>query len=267
MQVDQSTVRRRLSALEMALGHTLVEKQNGGYRLTQQGQQLFPHVEPVDAAAQAFMRASLALRADAMGHLRVASLVTVGQRIIRSGFLDRFRALYPGVTVEMLLGQHVVDLSSGEADIAIRGGRPAARALVGRKIAELPWAIYASRSFIARHGRPATERDLQAFPIIEFVGGLEKLPASGWMKQHATGARIAARCDNIPSAHLAVRSGAGIAPLPAVHARADEELVDLFGPVRQLDYPIYLFTHKDLSKTRRVRAFIDFCSHELIPGL
>jgi len=267
LRIDQSTVRRRLSALETALGHALVEKQSGGYRLTQQGQHLLPHAEPIDAAVQAFTRASFGLGADALGHLRVASLVTVGQRIIRSGFLDRFHALHPGITVEVLLGQEVVNLSTGEADIAIRGGGPAECALVGRKIAELPWAIYASRSFIARHGRPATQSDLHAFPVIEFVGGLAKLPAAGWMKQHATGARIAARCDNIPSAHLAVRSAAGIAPLPAVHAGADKELVDLFGPVRQLDYPIFVFTHKDLRKTRRVGAFIDFCIHELRPVL
>jgi DNA-binding transcriptional LysR family regulator len=267
LRLDQSTVRRRLSTLEAALGHQLVEKHPGGYRLTRNGEQLLAHAEPVEAAAHAFARATAALDVEVLGHIRVASLVTVGHRILRSGFLDRFRTLHPGISVEMLLGQDVADLSRGEADVAIRGGGAGSGVLVGRKIAELPWAIYANRTFVERHGRPATAQDLSGFPTIEFIGGLEKLPAASWMKRHGAGTRIVARCDNIPSAQLAVRSGAGIAPLPAAHAGSDPELVDLFGPVRELDYPIYLLTHRDLRRTRPVGAFIDFCVRELKPVL
>ena len=49
-------------------------------------------------------------------------LVTVGQRIVESGFLDAFHARHPGMIVELLMEQRMFDLSKGEADIAIRGG-------------------------------------------------------------------------------------------------------------------------------------------------
>ena len=122
--------------------------------------------------------------------------------------------------------QRALDLSKGEADIAIRGGTlDGDPALVGRKIAEVPWGIYASRSFVERHGRPSAPADIDSFSIVELVDEIEALPAARWMKTHAPTARVAARCSNIPSVHLAIKSGAGIAPLPAVYAAADEELV------------------------------------------
>ena len=83
------------------------------------------------------------------------------------------------------------------------------------------------------------------------------------MKTHAPTARIAARCSNIPSVHLAIKSGAGIAPLPAVFAAADEELVCVLGPLPELNYPMFLLAHRDLRKLPRVHAVFEFCLSEL----
>jgi DNA-binding transcriptional LysR family regulator len=267
LRVNQSTIQRRLSALEKQLGRTLVERRSGGYSLTEFGQTLVAHAEKVEAAANAVQRhASLADDA-VKDRLRVASLVTVGQRIIRSGFIDRFQAHHPGIAVEMILGQRVADLAKGEADVAIRGGGATSAALVGRKIADLPWGVYASRALVERHGRPATPADLARYGIIDLVGEIEKLPAAQWLRSRAAESRIVARCDNIPSAHLAVKSGAGLAALPAVHAAEDDSLVSVFGPIPELNYPMFLFAHKDLRKARKVGAFFAFSARELKPVL
>jgi DNA-binding transcriptional LysR family regulator len=190
--------------------------------------------------------------------------VTVGQRIIKSGFLDNFHSKHPGISVELIMEQRALDLSKGEADIAIRGGTLVGDpALVGRKIAEVPWGIYASRSFVERHGRPSTPADIGAFSIVELVEEIEALPAAQWMKAHAPTARVAARCSNVPSVHLAIKSGAGIAPLPAVYAAADEELICVLGPLPELNYPMFLLAHRDLRKVPRVNAVFEFCLREL----
>jgi len=89
------------------------------------------------------------------------------------------------------------------------------------------------------------------------------LPAAQWMKAHAPTARVAARCSNVPSVHLAIKSGAGIAPLPAVYAAADEELICVLGPLPELNYPMFLLAHRDLRKVPRVNAVFEFCLIEL----
>jgi DNA-binding transcriptional LysR family regulator len=166
-----------------------------------------------------------------------------------------------------VMGQRVADLSRGEADVAIRGGGAGSEALVGRKIAEVPWGIYASRAFIERHGRPMSAAELSRYAVIELVDEIENLPAARWARAHASESMVSARCGNIPSVQLAVLSGAGIAPLPTVHASEDKNLVRVLGPIPELDYPIYLFVHKDLRKVRRVKAFFEFCVRELKPVL
>jgi DNA-binding transcriptional LysR family regulator len=263
LKVNQSTTQRRLLALEKALGCVLVERHGTGYRLTSQGQILIASVTNVDTAVDAVRRKVASFDNKDLGTVKVTCLVTVGQRILKSGLLDAFHARHPGTRVELLMEQRILDLSKGEADIAIRGGKPGSGALVCRKIAEVPWGIYASRAFVAQHGRPATPSDITRFPIINLVAELEDVPAVRWMRSRAGPARIAAHCANVPSAHLAVKSGAGLAPLPTVYAATDTDLVNLLGPLPELNYPMFLVTHKDIRKRPGVNAFVDFCRQEL----
>jgi DNA-binding transcriptional LysR family regulator len=265
--VNQSTVQRRLQALEKGLGCLLAERHATGYRLTEHGQNLLTSITNVEAAIDAVLRQVDSFDNEAVGPVRVTCLVTVGQRVLKSGLLDVFHASHPGMIVELLMEQRMLDLSKGEADIAIRGGNPGPGELVGRKIAEPPWGIYASRAFIERHGRPTDPCEIERFPVIELIDQLRTLPAVHWMKSHAPRARIAACCSNIPSVHLAVKSGAGLAPLPAIYVAEDTDLVSLFGTIPELNYPIYLVAHKDVRKRPRVSAFFEFCLRELKPVL
>lgn len=265
--VNPSTVQRRLRTLEAAIGCSLSERTSEGYRLTPPGKQLLADAEHVEAAVDALHRRISALDMTAAGHVKLTSHVTVGQRIIRSGFLDQFHARHPGIRIELIMEQRALDLSKGEADIAIRGGGADHGALVGKKIAEVPWAIFASAALVDRHGRPETSGDLNNFGVIEFSGDIEGLPAARWMRLHAPNAPIVATCSNIPSVHLAIKSGAGLAPLPAVYAAADRDLVNVLGPIPELNYPLFLFTHKDLRKVPRVSTVFEFCLRELKPVL
>jgi DNA-binding transcriptional LysR family regulator len=267
LDVNPSTVQRRLQALETAAGCTLTERKSDGYRLTLAGNKMLADAERVEAAIDTFNRRISALDPNVAGHVKLTSHVTVGQRIIKSGFLDQFHTRHPGIRIELIMEQRVLDLSKGEADIAIRGGGADDGALVGKKIAEVPWAIFASAALVSRHGRPKTSSDLNNFGVVEFSGDIEGLPAARWMKSHAPNAPIVASCSNIPCVHLAIKSGAGLAPLPAVYAAADHDLIKVLGPIPELNYPLFLFTHKDLRKVPRVSTVFEFCLQELKPVL
>ena len=267
LRVNQSTTQRRLVALEQGLGCVLVERHATGYQLTPHGKILLASVTKVEAAVDAMRRQVASFDSKDVGPVRVTCLVTVGQRIVKSGFLDAFHTQHPGMLVELLMEQRVLDLSKGEADIAIRGGTPGLGALVAKKIAEVPWGIYASRAFIERHGCPAVPSDIERFAVIDLIDELENVPAVRWIRSHALQARIAVRCANVPSAHLAVKSGAGLAALPSVHAARDVDLVNVLGSLPELNYPMFLVTHKDLRRRPRVNAFFEFCLRELKPIL
>ena len=70
---------------------------------------------------------------------------------------------------------------------------------IGRKIAEVPWGIYASGLFVERHGKPATPADIVS--VIELGEEIQDLPAARWIRARAPKSRVAGRCSNVSSVH------------------------------------------------------------------
>jgi DNA-binding transcriptional LysR family regulator len=187
--VNQSTVHRRLAELEQHLGYPLVERHPTGYRLTNFGQELQPHAEKMEEAANALQRRVATFDKNVEGSVRLTCSTAVAYRLMKSKLLDIFRARHPGIRVELLMTERVLNLSKGEADIAIRGGGAKEEALIGKKIDNVPWAIYASRSYVGRHGNPARREDIQNHNIIEFIGDIANLAAARWLPSRAACSR------------------------------------------------------------------------------
>jgi DNA-binding transcriptional LysR family regulator len=135
--MNQSTVQRRIAALERQLGRRLFDRCPEGYRLTRLGEELRPIAERVETDISDFSRQSASSHTELVGTIRVTCPETAGYRIIKSPILDAFHARYPGLRVEMVMVDRVLDLAKGEADIAFRTSVPRDDALVARKIAEV----------------------------------------------------------------------------------------------------------------------------------
>ena len=267
LQVNQSTVHRRLAALENALGCSLVERHPTGYRLTELGKQLRSHAERIEDGVRALQRHVAASDGGMIGRIRMTCSTAVGHRLMKSSLFDAFSERHPGLKVELVMTERLVSLSDGEADVAIRGGVPTDETLVGKKIANVPWALYATRAYIDRNGRPRSLGDLDRHTTVGFIEAMANHNAASWLRRHAPHARICAEAGNIPSVFLAVKSGACIAPLPAPLGDGDDELQCVLGPVSELSYPMYLLTHRDLRRVPRISAFFDFCAGKLRPIL
>jgi DNA-binding transcriptional LysR family regulator len=164
--VNQSTVQRRIAELQESVGHRLVERHLGSYRLTELGEELLPAAEGVEAAVAAFERRLAARDKCLTGTVRVTCGSGLANRFQRTPLIDAFHAHFPGLRVELVTSDRFLDLSKGEADIAIRLGEPRDEALVGRKIADASWAVYASRSYVERYGRPRDVEDLNRHIIL-----------------------------------------------------------------------------------------------------
>jgi DNA-binding transcriptional LysR family regulator len=261
--VNQSTVQRRLTELEDRLGQQLIERHRGGYRLTELGEQLRPDAECIEAAVAAFERRLASCQKEVTGTLRLTCPTTVAHRLTRTSLIDAFQARHPGLRIELVMSDHYLDLAKGEADIAIRAGQSPDENLVGRKIGETRWAVYASRSYVERHGRPQRIEDIERHFVVAMDGGLTNYRAAQWLRSIAPHATIAARCDSWPGLLLAVKSGAGLTPMPVADADRDNELVRVIDDIPELLTAHYLLAHRDLQRTPRVRAFFDFVAAEI----
>jgi DNA-binding transcriptional LysR family regulator len=263
LRVSQSTVHRRLAELESSLGRPIVKRHAAGYRLTELGLQLRPLAERVEEAAAAIERHMTAANDAPTGTVRVTCSETIGYRLMTSPLLAAFHARHPGLKAELVMSDQYLDLAKGEADVAIRAGEPDDDRLVGRKIADVPWALFASRSYVERHGRPADAGALNRHAVIELDGQIKGHSAAKWLRAVAPDATVAGRSNSVPGLLLTVRSGLGLAPLPVPLAARDPDLVRVLGPLPGLFSPIYLLTHPDLRHSPRVSAFFDYIIAEL----
>jgi DNA-binding transcriptional LysR family regulator len=267
LHVNQSTVHRRLAALERALDCSLVERHPTGHRLTVIGHQLRAHAERIEQEAMAIARHVVSSDNGMVGRIRMTCSTVVGQRLMTSGLIEDFNARHPGLTVELIMTERVLNLANGDADLAIRGGEPTDETLVGKKVADIAWGLYASRAYVKLHGAPASAEELGHHTVVGFIDGMQEHRAARWLRSKAPRTQIRAECGNVPSAFLAVKTGACIGPLPVLLAELDDELLCVLGPIRDLSYPMYLLTHKDLRRVPRISAFFDFCSSRLRPVL
>jgi DNA-binding transcriptional LysR family regulator len=260
--VSQPTVARRLSALEDRVDRKLVELHASGYRLTELGKALLPHAEEVERCVATFQRHVTSSGRELSGTLRVTCPEGMASRLL-APLIEAFQAKYPELRVDLIMTDRRLDLTKGEAEIALRMHEPGEPSLIARKLADSAWGIFASLSYIERHGRPRHCGDLDHHAVIAFGGEVTDNHASRWLQATAPRARIAARGNSMLGVLAAVKSGAGLAPLPMLLGGLEDGLEAVLGPIPALASKIYLVTHADLRRTTRVRAFCDFIIAEV----
>jgi DNA-binding transcriptional LysR family regulator len=261
LKVNQSTVHRRLDELERRLGRQLVMRQPTGYKLTELGQDMVTYAQRVEETVHSFERRLAATDTSLAGSVKLTCPVAIGVRLLHSPFIKKFGERYPNLRVEFVINDKLLDLAKGEADIAIRATAPFDEALFGRKIAETPWAIYASASYIERAGTITDVADIARHSVALY--DIEQHVTKAWLQSVAPEARVAARCDSMTSLRSAAKSGVGLAALPMAVGDSDPDLVRVLGPIRGLTTNFYLLMHADMKTTPRVRALFDFFIEEL----
>lgn len=261
--LDQSTVQRRLTELERRFGQPLARRQPNGYQLTAFGQTLLPHAERVEAAVSLFKQHLATAAAEVAGVIRVTCPEPIVYRITQSNLLQRFNARHPALQVHFVMSDKYIDLAKGEADVALRSGDTDDGELVGRKIGDSVWAVYASKTYIERHGRPQGLDDLPRHALVGLDDTMAKHRIAAWLRKIAPDAVLAARSNSVLGLVHSAKAGIGVAPLPIALGDAEPDLVQVIAPVAELTRIWRLLTTPELRQTPRVAAFFDFIVSEI----
>jgi DNA-binding transcriptional LysR family regulator len=261
--VDQSTVQRRLVELERRIGQSLVQRQPTGYRLTEFGQEMLPFAEAVEQAILAFERQLETLGGEAAGVIRMTCPEPIVNRITQTGLLDRFHARHPALKLQFVMSDKFLDLIKGDADVALRSGDTDDGELVGRKIGDSVWGIYASRTYIEQHGQPERIEDLASHALVGFDDTMARHRVVQWLRDAAPDAPLAARSNSVLGLIYSVKAGIGVGPLPMPLGDAEPDLVRVLGPVAELTRIWRLLTTRELRRTPRVSALFDFIVEEI----
>jgi DNA-binding transcriptional LysR family regulator len=260
---SQSTVHRRLGALESQFGRALVKRHPTGYQLTAFGISMLPYAEEVERAVMLLEQRQASVERGEVGVIRLTCPEPIMFRITQSGLLDRFHMRHPDLRVEFVMSDSYLDLAKGDADVAFRSGDTDDGQLVGRKIADSIWAVYSSKSFLEANGKPATIGDIADFPIAGLDETMVGHRLAQWLAVVAPHAVITSRNKSILGLVYAIKSGLGLGALPVALGNAEPDLVQILGPIPELTRAWRILAHPDLRKTPRVSAFFDFIAGEI----
>ena len=256
--VNQSTVYRRLAAVEAAVGARLFDRSRAGYEPTSAGEDMIALAATMAESITDFERRIAGRDVKPTGELSVTVPMGVGLHFMPA-IVTQFQAANPGVVVELILANEALDLSRRVADVAVRLTNDPPETLVGRRICT-------ARSCVYRRRDMAAEGSAEAVETGAFIGFAESLgPASSrrWIEANVDPGRIVATAN---SAHCMLElalQGLGAALLPCYLGDRNPNLIRVGYPPPELDAGLWTLTHADLRRAARVRAFMEFAATEL----
>jgi DNA-binding transcriptional LysR family regulator len=257
LRVSQTTVARRIHSLEKALSVRLFDRHRDGYRLNEAGTTILKQAERVAKDAETLERLATEQARHLSGVIRVTTVEDVADAML-TPLLAEFIDQYPDIRVDVIATERRLDLSRGEADIAIRASNsPAEPGTTVRKLAEGRWSLYCSRAYASKHGTPKRTGDLHHHLIIGVEGPMAKVPAVAWLAAAAPRSKVRTMCSTFSNALAAVKSGNGIAALPRSMAARHPDLIECLG-VPNSTFGFYLVTRQTMKDVPRVKAFIEF---------
>jgi len=253
--VHHATVIRHIDALERRLGTRLFQRHARGYTPTEAGHDLLSVAQMTDEQFAQLASRIKGLGETVSGELVVTSISGLGRLLVP--VLGQFQTLYPGVLLRFLTDMRVFRLDYGEAHVAIRAGAaPEEPDNVVQPLARIRTGLYASRDYVARNGIPASEAEFPAHRFIGSDSATSRAPFYRWMRDHVPADRVTFRCTEMDAMENAIRAGLGIGFYSAYRAAQDDDLVEVMPPRPEWDAPLWIVTHVDLHRTRKVQAFL-----------
>jgi DNA-binding transcriptional LysR family regulator len=255
--VRQPTMGRRLAALEARAGAKLLQKTPTGYVLTEAGEAVLANVERIEAEAQAVERLVAGKDIRLAGIVRLTTVDTLAVAIL-TPIIAAFRLSHPLVEVEIAASTRLFSLSRREADVALRPGPFTQGDIAVRKVGIMAFGLYASKSYLARHGEPDWSNGAAGHYLITTEHDLLDTAEMVWLRSVAPEATVAL-ASNSRFMHLAAaHEGIGLICYTRHLADGDPELVRLSGPATAPQPPkreLWLGVHNDMRHTPRIRAF------------
>ncbi|MFK3795209.1 MULTISPECIES: LysR family transcriptional regulator [unclassified Pseudomonas] len=257
-----SAVSRIIARTEQRIGTRLLLRTTRAITLTAEG--------------EAYLRAARRILADMdeveeaitnqgvpRGRLRVSASVAHG-RLAIVPLVAAFSARYPEILVDLTLGDELVDILGGQADVAIRFGYLPDSPLTARCIGETGQVIVASPEYLERHGTPQTPEDLAQHNCLRFNfrRANPDWPFRRYGQDFALKVSGTLECNSGEALAQMARLGAGLARIGVFTVLDDLErgtlvpLLEAFNPDDK--EPIHAVFVGGATMNARVRVFVDF---------
>ena len=262
LELAQPTVGRHIDLLEAELTMQLFTRSRDGMALTPKGEDLFATAQQMGETATAFERLTAGLDEDITGTVRISANDVFGVLILPA-MIGEFIAANPSIDIELVVSNEASNLLKRDADVAIRMFRPTQNNLVARKVAHLPMALFAHRSYLAKRPGPTSFEDLRNFVFVGFDRDASLIDAARMAGVNFTPGDFKFRTDNILAHIGAIRSGAGIGITHMGLAQQWDGVTQVLPDLPLPGLDLWIACHADVRYNKRIRAVMDFLAERL----
>ncbi len=260
INLDPTTVMRRLARMSRALNVSLFEHETSGYVLTACGREMLEHAEAAESAIIALReRATATATQGIAGNIRVSVDEGFGSWVIARG-LPKFQRRFPNVDVDLVATSTYFNPSKREVDIAIAIERPESGSLTVRKLTEFTIRLYASREYIAQHGVVLSINDLSDHKFIGYIPDMVYSSELKFLEEVMPNVEPTIRSASINAQYTLTVSGLGIGVLPSFIADQDPRIVAILPDELTIRRHLWIIGREDMRGTPRFKAFNDWLS-------
>ena len=259
LATDQSTVSRRVAALEASLGRPLFERTSRSLRMTPYADALLPWAERVEASVRAMEDGARSMEDVVRGTVRLALTEGLALHVVVPRVLPALLEKYPELRIELITGDEAKDLVQHEADLALRflsraGSQMPKGELVARRIATMELGVIAAKSQKKKFGAMKAHE----LPWISYAREGVEVPDGAWFE--AFGARRARlQCSSVETQLAAVRAGLGVAIATRAITMIAPDLIALdtlvLPPLPRLE--LFIVTRAAIRKVPRFAVVFD----------
>lgn len=264
MNTTQPTISKRIAELESWLGAKLLNRSTRSLHLTETGADYYERCVSILHDVEEAETSVGNLQSSPKGTLRINAMTAFG-RLHIIPLLHEFQQQFPGIEVEIMLNDRVVDIIQEGVDVAIRMGDLVDSSLMAKKMCQCPWEIVASKNYLEEFGYPEHPRDLKQHQCIIYSGMAK---SNQWAFHEDEQPLIVAvngnfKTNNSEGYRAGLKSGLGIGRAPQWLINdliATEKVVPVLQDYYASSHSIYAVYPPGQHIPNKVRSFIDFLS-------
>jgi DNA-binding transcriptional LysR family regulator len=219
LKIPKTTVSKRLADLEESLGVALITRTTRNLRVTEAGKTYFEHSQAAVRRLEQGRVEMSSVREHPSGLLKITAPIDIAHTVLAK-VIDTFVVRYPGVKIELVVTNRLVDLLGEGVDLAVRAGAMRDSALVGRRFIDLTSNVYGSPEHLRRFKTPLQPQDLSSVDFIGFsaMQGFDMVKGRTTVKVNVNPKVVV---DDLEMVRELVTLGTGIGWLPDFLALSD----------------------------------------------
>lgn len=256
LKLDDSTISRRIAQLEAFLGNKLFERTRIGMQQTTFANTIIDQLERVELGILGLNEIVLHEK-NSGGIVRVAMMEGIGSLYLAHSFTP-FLYEYPTIKIELVTSPNYIRVGYREADLFLSFFKLTGKGIACEKIGEFSLYLYASPTYLKKHGRPNSKSELKSHQFVTYIDDLVQIETVRWLDEVVQNPTVSVSSSSMVAQIALASSGAGIALLPKFSITNESNLVPILKDEIEVKRDVFISSQSDLLNLERIHIVRDY---------